>query len=257
MKAALEILRVVDTWITDGNQFTCYDVTRQVRDNGFTLDHQDTRTLVHGLHEKQLGPFEDSDYDRFTTSFTTKDGRRDTAEVYRSSVDSDSYDPDWLDEDDDDDDSNVTIVNITPATPQAKGKGACGLCGDPSNHRRNATPPVSSAPSSVSSSANNNVQTSAKKYRVDNRGRICVRQDLIKSLSLVYTDRIFLHELNGDLILTGGELQQLQNEEKYLGTLMVDKNRNVRISRHLQEKAGIKAVEFNMTSDGNKVVVSA
>lgn len=244
MKTALEIIKVVRKWIEDGNQFTCWDVTKQVRDNGFTLDHQDTRTLVHGLHE--IGSFAESFYDRHTTSFTTKDGKHDTAEVYRASTDLNSYDPDWLDEDEDDD--NIVVVNIAPAVTKAAVLKACGICGDASNHGKNPAPTPPPAPPAAPLPK----PSTNKKYKVDRRGRICVRQDLIKHLALDYTNRIFLHNDNGNLVLSSKVLPKT-----LLGSLMVDKNQNVRISRHLQEKAGIKATEFSMTRNGNTVVVSA
>ena len=87
---ALETIRILGDWIDKGKQFTCFNVSRELRRRGHNVAHKATVEFVHALFGLSL-----SDYGRFTQSFTTASGHSDTAEVYKRLSDTSDYDPDF------------------------------------------------------------------------------------------------------------------------------------------------------------------
>lgn len=286
----IDILTVVDEFIQGGHQFTCWDVTCEVRKRGESVKHSTIRNTVHGLNGDNLPPFRDSDYSRNTTNFVTKDGKSDTAEVYRKTDDWRDYDPDRVstpnsNSSSDSSDSSVstdfpplqaTVAPVAP-TPAPKvpkrrsdvvladityeciygcgkhcmselirnksGKGSYIVYTDGTNSGQDRA------------STNTSVKTSSqlgKNFNVDKRGRICVRNDLVRQLGVKFGDRVYLQKNGGKGII----VSTAPSSYGYIGSLKVDRDDNVRISRAKQRKAGITAVQFTMTKDGNKLVLS-
>lgn len=229
MKLAIEIVSILNEWMNAGHQFTCFDVTRELTNRGFNPVHQDTLDFVHGLSKADLPPFMGTAYGRFTTSFTTSSGYRDTAEVYRLHTDVSKYDPDR---------NNLAKVK------SKKKQKSCGLCGV--NHKN----PVKGKSIAMSVSSVNT--TPKKSYTLDKRGRICVRKEHVDKLKVQPGDRVFLHKKGTTLVLSNSS--KLQGAA-YLGNMKVDTNGNIRIGRKKQAKAGLTG-PLAMASTKGLVVLS-
>jgi len=51
----VEIFNKIDELIATHKMFTCYDITRLIRNDGNAVEHEDVRTIVHGLYATRAG----------------------------------------------------------------------------------------------------------------------------------------------------------------------------------------------------------
>jgi hypothetical protein len=244
---SIETIRIIDKWIQNDEQFTCFDVTRQLRADGYDVKHTETRDLVHGLYDSDLPPFRGSNYKRSTKTFTTVLGVQDTAEVYHEASDYDDYNPDALD-------PTVVIAAVvkTSVDKSDSTQVLCKWCNVAHPHLQPKAMSPMDIPVVPKKDTNVSNTATTSKYHVDSRGRICVRNELVKALDVKAGERVFLRKspANNEFILSshgGGDV---------FGSLRVDKDQNIRISRYLQKKAGLNASQFSMWQSGNKVIVS-
>lgn len=221
----LELVKVLTEWMVAGRQFTCFDITRELRARKHNVDHQATREIVHSLHGLKIGPFahktNGSEYDRYTKSFMTSSGHSDTAEVYKRVIDTAPYNPD-----------------------QHLKHGSVAM--RPDGGFTFTISPVTST-TTVTTQAAPKVKKQ-KTYGTDGRGRVCVRADLLKRLGVDQTSVVFLYKKDGGILICRTPKPLLN----YIGKLHIDKDSNVRISKGIQRRAGIDSDEFtmNLTPDG-------
>jgi len=226
----LETLSLLSAWVEDGRQFTCFDVTKELRNKGHSVQHESTRRTVHGLHGLELEPFSSSNYVRSTTNFTTSTGLFDTAEVYHSKFDLGSYDPDQTDSLGD-----APSVNQNPFLSLAIHQQGPKFC---SPKAALVAPTVFVKHLNVG---------------VDNRGRVCVRNDLTEAVGLKPGDMVRVHAFVNKIML---EKETSSSSQVSDNRLKVDRDGNIRVSRYLQKSAGLHYSTFNMTASGDKIEIT-
>lgn len=240
-KLALEIMDILERFMSEGRQFTCFDVTRELKSLGQQPRHRDVRDFVHGMGAEEVGPFMTHDYQRSTKTFTTDMGITDTAEVYHEVNDTSDYDPDQ--------DKRGKVVD---GSQQQNNCMACGKVHHGLTSGTFTAPTVSSVITSTSGPQVTNT-TDGNRHKVDNRGRICVRKNFVEALGVSPGERVYLQRTqDGDIVVSRSVPQT-----NYIGNLKVDKDGNVRVTRHLQGKAGITADEFAMELKNGSVVLTA
>lgn len=262
----VELIRLMTDWMSKGYQFTCFDLTRRLRFDGLDFFHADVRMAVHGLHAERLGPFNGTDYDRYTTNFVCRSGQVDTAELYRLDLDFNPYDPDFHDPDRDDDtirDGDIVWGKEHGSGPYKWGSNL--IHADWPYHHNKAkywtkvnpnTDAVDESDDELEDLLDIVAGDDIDGYRVDNRGRICVRQSLTNQIGLKPGDFVYLQKSDGKTIVLSTSPTM---DGTYVGYLKVDKDGNVRVGRAAQARAGVDSepVEFTMDIANGSIVLTA
>jgi len=300
MEVTLETINVLEDLIARKEMFSCYDITKKLRDKGYITVHAKTRELIHGLHAQESIIF--ATYQRHTHTFMDYMGPV-TAEVYADILANvNDYEPNKKSKPQ----GNAGTVKLVQKYPlgskwEVISDGLKGYTyilkiftsGDRggSNSRIGKvglTNPMN-LPGAFSAGwltfpitvidANNISEAEWEKIcggdkleRIDvpnapiapvtmgnrptrdKRGRLCVPNSYIRGMKLKAGNTVYIHKTINGLELSSDTTPN----DKYLTTLKVDKDNNVRISKKILKRADVLSSTQNslITSDNSKVLIS-
>ena len=246
----LTLISIIEDMVIENEQmFTCWDVTKALKAKGFVVPHNQVRDFVHGLNTQGSVIFDA--WTRNTHTFNLRSGSM-TAEVYAPSwLNLSDYDPYAV--------SDGSTPATTPGVVRNPISGAIQPRNTivPSTTQRNTGSTVAPV---VAKSVQKRVaiQTAAKGNRTsrDARGRLCVPNAMVRKLGLSAGDIAYIHAAGFGLTVKASNLPG----QKYLTSLKVDKDDNVRITRKALDKAGVARSEASLVvsidTNGTSVVIT-
>lgn len=272
MKAATTLLltQVLSERIDANDLFTCYDVTRILRDRGCVVDHEDVRKLVHGLHGTDLPPFRSSGYVRNGAVMLNGIGVR--AEVYGPATASpDNYDPEALNPSKPITptvfkDGEMVVGAVNGSGPYAWGsdeiRKAWPFCHkDPSYWvaaPANVAKPAKTAAKPTKAKTVKTGTKIADKRRMtapDHRGRVAIHNGFMAKMGLDPGKLAYVSKRKGG---SGVVVLQKASKTGHLATYRVDKSGNIRISRNILKKAGLSSaskLKMRLRDDAKAVIL--
>jgi len=243
---ALEAVKIVEEHVKADRMFTCFDVTKELRNRDNKVFHSDVRKFIHGLNGSGSNIF--ASYIRFTHTFELNSGPM-TAELYATlSHDFDEYEP--YDVTNDSDDTKADNPDSQPAVSVVVDDGSDGVPAvlapaiyvAPTKQPAKATSAVNGVSRSVQRRVA--IQTAAKpasssRTNRDARGRLCVPNAMVRKLGLNPGDTAYIHGAGFGVTVNAATAPG----NKYIAALRVDKDTNVRITSAALKKAGITSSE--------------
>jgi len=237
---ALEALSIVEKYVATDKMFTCFDVTKELRNRTHKVFHSDVRDFVHGLNSAGSSAF--GGYKRFTHTFGLNNGVM-TAELYADpNNDLDDYDPyDVLNDSDDTkaDNSDASpapvpvVPDVAPAVFIASTRPAVVV--SKSVQKRLKIQKDSSAP------------TPSNRTSRDARGRLCIPNAMVRKLGLKSGDMAYVHRVNLGIMVRA----DLISTDMLVATLKVDKDTNIRVTNAALKKANIGSISYTPTLNVN------
>jgi hypothetical protein len=242
----LLLSQVISERIDNQEMFTCFDITRILRDRGCTVRHQDVRETIHGLSGTDLPPFRNSGYTR--NSMIPVAGYNAHAEVYaHNSDDAYSYDPDALDPGSSTP-ATPAAPPVTPAVPATQGTVSTGVT--------TGTPVATPKPKASGSKRRGKIDDKRRFTSRDSRGRVAIHNGFVKSLGLKPGDLAYVsvraRNHPGLVVLTKA------SRTGHLSTYKVDRSGNIRLSAKTLKRGRVdKTQQFKLrlTDDKRGIIV--
>lgn len=253
----LSLVKIIEDFVEAEQMFTCWDVTKRLTSQGFKVFHNQVRDFVHGL--KVNGSAVLDAWDRNTHTFYLRAASAGgtnpmTAEVYA---------PSWLDLKDYD--PYAVSDSSTPGIKPGLTRSPVNRVIIPSTTQKDTgstiTPGIPAVVKSVqkriaAQTVAAKVNKPANRTSRDARGRLCIPNAMVRKMGLHTGDIAYIHKAVFGLTLRATTLPG----QKYLTSLKVDKDDNVRITRKALDKAGVSRSTSSMVvsidSFGTSVIIT-
>lgn len=266
------IVKLVETLQTLSGQremFTCWDVTRLLRADGFDVPHQEIREVIHGLDG--LGCFQDALYER--NSMVRLRHYNVDAEVYAPlGADVSQYDPDKLKPRSTTQQPQISWPNIgtqrvpapepEPAEPEPavtwpnvrQPRVQSTVFTPDGPEQRTEVGPITFHTSREVASTQEPLRAVAN---ADARGRFCIPKALVEDIGLVPGQVVYVARRNHNQ--PGLVILRRPPQTGQIGTYTVDDHCNVRISRRslLEASVNSNSVRFRVTDNKQGIVAIA